>query len=114
MLGRIIKRLLCSQRVSVSCAARDGWWQTIPANLEEIEEGSCLVLSEASISVGKKVRVCCGIHQLNGTVTASLHNDILGFFVEVQFDSDSQWSERRFKPQHMLTPTPRVALRAAG
>lgn len=109
-----MKRRLCSQRVSVSCAARNGWWHTIPGNLEEIEGGSCLVLTEAPVSAGKKVRICCGINQLNGTVTASLHHDVLGYFVEVQFDSDSQWSERRFKPQHMLTPTPGVALRAAG
>ena len=109
-----MKRRLCSQRVSVSCAARDGWSYTIPGNLEEIEQSSCLLLVEAAVPVGKRVRVCCGIYQLDGTVTASQYDDVLGVYVDVQFDSDSQWSERRFKPQHMLTPTPRVALRAAG
>lgn len=114
MPSRITRRYLCSQRVSVVCLDPDGWSHTVSGNLEEIDEGSALVLTNGPISARKKVRIVCGINQLNGTVTGSLYDEVLGFFSQVQFDSDSRWSERRFNPGHLLMVIPRVPLQAAG
>ncbi|MGD1096682.1 MAG: hypothetical protein ABSB35_32390 [Bryobacteraceae bacterium] len=108
------KHWLCSERVSIICSDINGWWHTVQGNLEEIEEASALVLADVPISSNKKVRICCGNKQLKGTVESCVYDDVLGFFVEVRFDSDSQWSERRFKPHHLLTLTSKNALRAAG
>jgi hypothetical protein len=105
---------MCSQRVSIICSDMNGWRHTVQGNLEEIETGSALVLVEAPISSNKKVRICCGNKQLKGTVESCVHDDILGFFVEVQLDSDSQWSERRFTPSHLLNLPSKIAFRAAG
>ena len=107
------KSCLCSERVSIICSDMDGWWHTVPGNLEEIEEGSALVLAEGPISSNKKVRICCGSKQLKGMVLSCTHDDVLGFYVEVRFDSDSPWSERRFSPDHLLRLTPNVPLRTA-
>jgi hypothetical protein len=114
MPSRIAKRYLCSQRAAVICSDRDGWSHTVSGNLEEIEEESALVLADGPISPGKKVRILCGLKQLKGTVEAYVHDDLLGFFVAVQFDSDSQWSERWFRPHHLLRLAPKITLRAAG
>ena len=114
MPSRVKKPYMCSQRVSVICSELGGWWHTVQGNLEEIEEESALVLADSPISLGKKVRICCGSNQLKGAVEACVHDDVLGFFVGVRFDSDSQWSERWFTPSHLLRLTSKVALRAAS
>ncbi len=110
----VTKSCLCSERVSIICSDMNGWWHTVQGNLEEIEEGSALVLAEGPISPNKKVRICCESKQLKGTVESCVHDDVLGFFVEVRFDSDSQWSERWFRPDHLLRLTSTPPLRAAG
>ena len=114
MPTRASKSYLCSQRVSVICSDLGGWCHSVQGNLEEIEEKSALVLADWPICSGKRVRISCGGNQLKGVVKACIHDDLLGFFVEVRFDSDSQWSERSFKPDHLLNLNPNVALRAAG
>ena len=114
MPSHVSKECLCSERVSIICSDVDGWWHTVRGNLEEIEEGSALVLAEGPIRSGKKVRICCGNKQLRGMAEACVHDDVLGFFVEVRFDADSKWSERRFTPSHLLNLPSKIAFRAAG
>lgn len=111
---RQTKRLLCSQRVSLICSDLGGWWHTVPGNLEEIAKDSAMILSDGPISSGKKVRILCGTNQLKGTVQTCVHDDLLGFFVEVRFDRDSQWSEPWFRPQHLLSLEWEAPLRAAS
>ncbi len=110
----VTKRSLCSQRVSLICSDLDGRWRTIPGNLEEIAEESGMVLADGPISCGKKVRILCRTNQLNGIVQACVHDDVLGFLVEVKFDADSQWAEQSFRPQHLLKLTWKLPLRAAS
>jgi hypothetical protein len=105
---------MCSQLVSVICSDLGGWSHTVQGNLEEIEQESGLVLTGVPISPGKEVRICCGNNQLKGTVETCVHDDVLGFFVEVRFDADSQWSEGQFTPSHLLRPASKVALAAAS
>lgn len=95
------QRHLCSELVSVTCADGDGWWHSVPGNLEEIEEWSAVVLTDARILPGTKVRVRCETNQLKGVVK-SCTRDELGYLVKVRLDADSRWSERWFTPQHLL------------
>jgi hypothetical protein len=106
-------RHLCSEQVSVVCSDVGGWWHTVPGNLEEIGEWSATILSEASISIGKHVRILCASNQLRGVVT-TCKEDELGFFIEVTLDPDSRWSERWFTPQHFLKLSSKLPLRAAS
>jgi hypothetical protein len=111
---RQTKRLLCSQRVSLICSDLEGWWHTVPGNLEDIAKDGATILSDGPIPAGKKVRILCGTNQLRGTAQSCVHDGVLGFFVEVQFDRDSQWSESSFRPQHLLNPQWEVPLQAAS
>ena len=111
---RQTKRLLCSQRISLICSDLEGWWHTVPGNLEEIAKDGAMILADGRIPSGKKVRILCGTNQLKGTVQTCVHDDLLGFFVEVRFDRDSQWSESSFRPQHLLNLPWGVPLQAAS
>src|SRR6478752_10208996 len=94
-------RHLCSELVSMTCAGHHGWY-AVPGNLEEIQERSAVVLAETRVRPGTKVRIRCETNQLKGVVKSCKH-DSLGYLVEVRLDADSQWSERWFTPQHLLS-----------
>lgn len=100
-------RHLCSELVSVICSDQTGWWHAVPGNLEEIAETSALVLTDAHIPRGKKVRIRCETNQLKGVVK-SCARELLGFLVEVRLDPDSRWSEQWFTPQHLLSLTSKM------
>jgi hypothetical protein len=97
----------------VVCFDNGGWWHTVQANLEEIDEFYATILSEASISNGTRVRILCASNQLRGVVT-TCKRDELGFFIDVELDPDSRWSERWFTPQHFLKLTSKSSLRVAS
>lgn len=101
MPAQVTKRNLCSELVSVTCVDGDGWWHAVPGNLEEIEEWSAVVLTDARIRPGTSVRIRCETNQLKGVVKTCTREE-LGFLVEVRLDADSKWSERWFTPQHLL------------
>lgn len=80
----------------------------------EISEENAAVLATAPVFPGKKVGILCGTSQLKGVVLACIHDDALGFFVEVQLDADSQWAEESVGSQHPQKLTWKLALRAAS
>lgn len=107
MPAKVLKRHLCSELVSLTCADSSEWWYAVRGNLEEIEEWSAVILADIPISPGTKVRIRCETNQLKGTVESFLR-DSLGFLIKIRFDPDSRWSERWFTPQHLLTLTSRL------
>lgn len=83
--------------------------QALAGNLEEIGEWSALVLTEAAVPPGTKVRVKGEAHELKGRVRSCTFDRLLGFFIEIGLDAESRWSEKWFVPEHlfMLCPTMR-------
>lgn len=92
---------MCSELVSVE-ALGQGPAAVVPGNLEEIGEWNALVLTEAPLPRGAKVRVTCGSYQLKGIVESCRRDDVLGYFVELRLSPESRWSEDWFAPQHLL------------
>jgi hypothetical protein len=104
--GKPLRRNFCSHLVSIRSEDREPQ-PAITGNLEEIEESTALVLTEAPIRPGTKVRLGCNRRELKGVAASCEVNEWLGFFVEIRLDADSPWSRRWFTPQHLLTVGPR-------
>lgn len=100
---------LCSELVSVIRLSGRHTVQALVANLEEIGEWSALILAEAAVPLGTKVRVKGIAHELKGFVRSCTFDRRLGYFIEVALDAESRWSEKWFVPEHLfaLCPTMR-------
>jgi len=61
-----------------------------------------LVLAEAEIPKGTRVRVACESNELKGLVRSCTYEPSLGFFVEVKLDPESRWSQQWFMPKHLF------------
>jgi hypothetical protein len=97
-----VHRHMCSDLVSLTCTDKAGRPIALRGNLEEIGEGSALVLTDTPISRRTRVLVDCENHQLKGFVRSCVHAKTLGYFVEVRLCPESHWSEKWFTPQHLL------------
>lgn len=92
------KRHLCSELVSILC----GRGPLMSGNLEEIGEGSALVLVDAPIRCRSQISIACDKHNLRGVVKSCTFTDLLGYLVEITLNVDSCWSPRWFTPKHLL------------
>jgi hypothetical protein len=82
------------------------------ANLEDISlSGACLQV-ENPIPLQTDVRIVYEKGELLGKVRYCVFREI-GYFLGVEFQPGSEWSMRRFRPQHMLDPR-RLVLRAVN
>jgi hypothetical protein len=95
-------RHLCSELVSIACAAGDGFYRAMTGNLEEIGERSALLLADSPIRSSLKVLISCDTYCLRGVVKSCTFEQHLGFMVEVMLDPDSCWSPVWFTPKHLL------------
>jgi hypothetical protein len=76
--------------------------QPISGNLEEVGEGSFLLLTDVDFQPGEAVTIRAKTHQFKGFVENSQFDKCLGYFVEVRLAAESLWSEAVFQPEHML------------
>lgn len=69
--------------------------------LEDISpSGACLQL-ETPVPKGAEIRWACPQQEFSGHVCYCVYREI-GYFVGVEFQEDSHWSQRAYKPQHLL------------
>ena len=100
---RVETRLLCADMVDVFWKDKTGRLKKGVANLEDISlSGACLQL-DAPIPLQTMLSIKHAKGQLEGKVRYCVFRDI-GYFIGVEFASDSRWSLRQFKPQHLLDP----------
>ncbi|HXK05105.1 MAG TPA: PilZ domain-containing protein [Verrucomicrobiae bacterium] len=96
-------RMMCADMVEVRWVERSGMARNATALLEDISSsGACLQL-EAPIPLGVEVRWAAPRQEFKGRVRYCVYREI-GYFVGVEFDPASQWSEKKFIPQHLLDP----------
>ena len=72
-------------------------------NLEDISHtGACLQM-EVPVAAGTELRIKHGKGLLAGRVRYCVFREI-GYFVGVEFDSNNKWSQKQFRPMHLLDP----------
>ena len=94
---------LCSELVSVLYEDRSRKTRQATANLEEISKTSAVLCLEERVQRGTAISFRCRHHDLYGIVESCVAHPQLGFFVTVTLDKSSQWSEKWFTPEHLLS-----------
>lgn len=97
----VINRYLCSELVFVTRKGRRGW-RGILGNLEEIGERFAEILTESAFPKNAEVRISSRNRQLEGVVESCKLQRPLGFFVKIKLAPQSRWSQRWFRPRHLL------------
>lgn len=114
-------RMLCSDLVTLEWQSDAGNWRRTIANLEEISPSSASLQTDARIPRLARVRIhfterpvteaqppC----ELRGKMVSRTYFKGIGHFVEVRFDRDCKWSEKVYRPKHLLNPLALFANRA--
>jgi hypothetical protein len=93
--------MLCADVVEVAWGERTGERKSATGLLEDISiSGACLQL-ETAVPLGVEIRWQSSKHEFTGTVRYCVYREI-GYFVGVEFAAESKWSEKSYKPQHLL------------
>src|ERR1700733_9324610 len=100
---RIEPRMLCADMVDVQWKDKSGRIRKGVANLEDISlSGACLQFDQP-VPLQTDLRISYPKGELLGKVCYCVHNEI-GYFLGIEFGPGCKWSERHFKPQHLLDP----------
>jgi hypothetical protein len=100
---RVEPRLLCADLVDVQWKDQTGRIRRGVANLEDISlSGACLQV-ERPVALGTPFRITYPNGVLMGKVRYCVFREI-GYFLGVEFESGNRWSQRSYKPQHLLDP----------
>src|SRR5580698_3925529 len=100
---RIQTRMLCADLVDIQWRDHTGRSRRGVANLEDISlSGACLQV-ERPVKLGCAIRMTYPNGELKGVVKYCVFREI-GYFLGVEFDAGSRWSQRSYRPQHLLDP----------
>jgi hypothetical protein len=100
---RVEPRMLCADLVDVQWKDQTGRIRRGVANLEDISiSGACLQV-ERPIPLGTPFRITYPNGVLLGKVRYCVFREI-GYFLGVEFEPGQKWSQRSFRPQHLLDP----------
>ncbi len=95
--------MLCADLVDIRWKDKSGRTKRAVANLEDISlSGACLQL-DLPIPLETNLRIGHPKGELQGRIRYCVYRDI-GYFLGVQFEPNSKWSQRTFKPMHLLDP----------
>ncbi len=95
--------MLCADLVDVQWKDQSGRTRRGVANLEDISlSGACLQV-DRPVPQGTALRMSYPNGELLGVVKYCVFREI-GYFLGVEFDPGSRWSQRHFRPQHLLDP----------
>ena len=100
MERRIETRMLCADLVDFYWKDSNGRKRRGVANLEDIS------VSGACLQVDRPIPLGCVLHLSypNGELTGILKYCVfreIGYFLGVEFDESSRWSQADFRPRHM-------------
>lgn len=104
--------MLCADLVDLQWKDKSGRTRRSIANLEDISvSGACLQV-ERPIPLGTELRMNYPKGELVGKVKYCVFREI-GYFLGIEFEEGVRWTERDFRPQHMLDPR-RLVAKAQG
>ncbi len=100
---RVEPRMLCADLVDVRWKDPTSRTRRVVANLEDISlSGACLQM-DRPIPLNTPVRISYPNGELSGQVRYCVFREI-GYFIGVEFDPGCRWSQRDYRPQHLLDP----------
>jgi len=105
-------RLLSADLVDVQWKDEAGRTRRTIANLEDISISGACVQVDLAIPLNTTLRISYPKGELQGRVCYCIYREI-GYFVGIEFSPGFRWSQRVFKPQHLLNPA-RLVSRAAS
>lgn len=94
-------RMLCADVVEACWTNGDGQIQRASALLEDISPSGACLQFEMAIPLGVSLRWSCPKQEFVGEVRYCVYREI-GYFVGVEFEPQSKWSRKTYKPQHLL------------
>lgn len=95
--------MLCADLIEVRWTDQAGRQHTAMANLEDISNsGACLQL-DTPVPYETLVHMEHANTELEGRVRYCVFRET-GYFLGIQFTPGVRWSQRRFRPKHMLDP----------
>ena len=101
---RIELRMLCADIVDVKWKDPTGRTRRGVANLEDISlSGACLQV-DRPVPLGTSYQISYPNGELVGKVKYCVFREI-GYFLGIEFEPGSRWSQRHFRPQHLLDPS---------
>ena len=93
--------MMCADMIPVVWREQSGKSRRTTGLLEDISEsGACLQL-ELAVPLGVSIEWSTPNQAFSGHVRYCVYREI-GYFVGVEFDPASKWSEESYKPQHLL------------
>jgi PilZ domain-containing protein len=104
MLNRRIEpRMLCADLVDIHWRDQTNKSRRGVANLEDISLSGACIQVERPIALGCPIRITYPNGELTGQVKYCVFRDI-GYFLGVEFNPGNRWSQRSYRPQHLLDP----------
>ena len=95
--------MLCADLVDVEWKDKNGRTRRAVANLEDISlSGACLQL-DVAIPLETTLKIAHSRGELQGRIRYCVYREI-GYFIGVKFEPSSKWSQKAFKPMHLLDP----------
>ena len=96
-------RLLCADLVDVSWKDSNGRTRRSVANLEDISISGACILVDTPVPLGSMVRISYPHGNLQGHVCYCVCRYEM-YYLGVEFEAGCRWSQREFRPQHLLDP----------
>lgn len=95
--------MLCADLVDIQWRDQTGRSRRGIANLEDISLSGACIQVERPVPLGSAIRMTYPNGELLGRVKYCVFREI-GYFLGVEFDPGHRWSQRVFRPQHLLDP----------
>jgi hypothetical protein len=96
-------RMLCADVVEIHWKEKNGRNRRKTANLEDISPSGARLQVEHPVPPSTMVRIRHGRGELTGEVKYCVLCES-GYFLGVEFEPDSRWSQARFRPRYLLNP----------
>ena len=95
--------MLCADLVDVRWKDKTGRSRRTLANLEDISLSGACVQVDKQIPLNTPVSITYPRGALSGVVRYCHFREI-GYYIGIQFEPGTRWSQRSYKPRHLLDP----------
>ena len=97
-------RMLCADLVEIKYQSQTGSEEMITANLEDISSNGVCLQTEDALPIGTRLEIQHSRGQFSGEVRYCKFCEPVGYFLGIEFIGDCQWTQKQYKPMHMLDP----------